>query len=248
MSSTHPDLYLLSPEEGKKQISVEAVRASKESLLKTPQVSSCKVCVIDPVEALNDNAANALLKLLEEPPEGTYFILVADQYSQVLPTIRSRCQTESFGIPEQASNIQFLAEFYELEESVVQALWSKHRGFVGDVIGDIEGRAAMNDFQRLYFGFLVGKVARTDLLKAVNKETVDEFADEIARSLVKTARPRSDEQNNTSLNGLSVEVAIELYGLTQAFKKNLTMNPNLTSALNAFLLESRSCTNGISVG
>lgn len=239
LASTHPDIYLLSPDEGKKQISVEAVRACKENLLKTPHVSACKVCVIDPVEALNDSAANALLKLLEEPPEGTYFVLIADQYSQVLPTIRSRCQTESFGIPEQAQSVRFLAVHYELEESAVSALWAKHRGFVGDVIADIEGRVVANDFERQYFGFLQGKVARADLLKLITKETVYEFADEIARALVKVAGSRVDVSEAMPIR-VRAEVAIELYRSALAFKENLNTNPNLTAAVNAFLLDSRS--------
>jgi DNA polymerase-3 subunit delta' len=51
-----------------------------------------KVVLIHPAEALNVNAANALLKSLEEPPSRTHFLLVAHRWHQLLPTVRSRCE------------------------------------------------------------------------------------------------------------------------------------------------------------
>ena len=53
--------------------------------------------IIDPAEAMTPTAANALLKTLEEPPEGTGFVLVTHQADALLPTIRSRCQRIRFG-------------------------------------------------------------------------------------------------------------------------------------------------------
>ncbi len=51
-----------------------------------------RACLIDPVEKMNISASNALLKMLEEPPENTVFFLICQQYGAVLPTIRSRCR------------------------------------------------------------------------------------------------------------------------------------------------------------
>lgn len=53
--------------------------------------------VVDPIELMTAQAANALLKVLEEPPEGVHFVFITSSLSQVLPTIRSRCQVISFG-------------------------------------------------------------------------------------------------------------------------------------------------------
>jgi DNA polymerase-3 subunit delta' len=58
--------------------------------------------IVDPAEAMRDEAANALLKTLEEPPAGTGFILVATHASALLPTIRSRCQRVRFSaVPDE---------------------------------------------------------------------------------------------------------------------------------------------------
>ncbi|MCP5405865.1 MAG: AAA family ATPase [Pseudomonadaceae bacterium] len=85
-----PDFHVLAPEEGKKSIGIDAAR----DLLATLQRSAdtARVVVIDALEQLTDEAANALLKMLEEPRPNIYFLLVCHQLSATLPTIRSRCR------------------------------------------------------------------------------------------------------------------------------------------------------------
>src|SRR6202000_2507087 len=58
----------------------------------TPAVDGCRVCIVDTVDELNANAANALLKVLEEPPRQSLFLLVSHAPARVLPTIQSRCR------------------------------------------------------------------------------------------------------------------------------------------------------------
>jgi DNA polymerase III subunit delta' len=66
--------------------------------------------VIHPAEAMNVNAANALLKSLEEPPPRTYFLLVAHRPYQLLPTIKSRCQHVALPVPDRKTAAAWLAE------------------------------------------------------------------------------------------------------------------------------------------
>jgi DNA polymerase-3 subunit delta' len=104
---SHPDFRLLEPgtpdragegeEEGperkpRTQISVEQVRALPDFIHMSSHRRGAKVVLIHPADALNVNAANALLKSLEEPPPQTYFLLVAHRWHQLLPTVRSRCE------------------------------------------------------------------------------------------------------------------------------------------------------------
>jgi DNA polymerase-3 subunit delta' len=86
----HPDLRWLSPEGA--VIKVDAVREVVEFAHGTPQAGPRKVAVIADAHALNRNAANALLKTLEEPPTGTHLLLLSSHPGRLLPTIRSRCQ------------------------------------------------------------------------------------------------------------------------------------------------------------
>lgn len=91
-SGFFPDLHLLEPEDEGKAIKVDQVREMNSLVQKSSQQGGYKVVLIWPAEALNINAANALLKTLEEPEPRTLFLLVSDQPSGLPATLRSRCQ------------------------------------------------------------------------------------------------------------------------------------------------------------
>jgi len=90
----HPDLRWLQPDGS--AIRVDAVRELEAFAYGTPQAGPRKVAVIEDAHFLNINAANALLKTLEEPPAGTHLILTSCHPRRLIPTIRSRCQTLQF--------------------------------------------------------------------------------------------------------------------------------------------------------
>jgi len=97
--SQHPDYFELSPQEGKKNISVDQVRDLIQRLSQTPHQNGYKIAVIYPAETMNIAASNALLKTLEEPYGKTLLILCTHQESRLLPTISSRCQRIKLKIP-----------------------------------------------------------------------------------------------------------------------------------------------------
>jgi DNA polymerase III subunit delta' len=80
----------------KRSIPIDEIRAMQRRLTTRPTLGSRRVVIIDPADDLEKNAANALLKSLEEPPVGTYFLLVAHRVGRLLPTIRSRCRVLRF--------------------------------------------------------------------------------------------------------------------------------------------------------
>ena len=89
----HPDLLILQPEETGKSLGIEAVRQAIKALTLGTNISSRRVVWFPEAAALTSEAANSLLKSIEEPPEGTLFILEARSEEDVLPTILSRCQS-----------------------------------------------------------------------------------------------------------------------------------------------------------
>ena len=97
-AGSHPDLRLLErlpKEKGEglaRNITVKQVRALGEFLNLTPALSEWRAVVIDSVDDLEREGANALLKMLEEPPPNTVFFLVSHAPGRLLPTIRSRCR------------------------------------------------------------------------------------------------------------------------------------------------------------
>ncbi|MBX7457375.1 AAA family ATPase [Qipengyuania sp. 1NDH17] len=108
----HPDILTLTygpknKDEAKKRddgkpyelargIKVDQVRDIQRRLNTRPTMGDKRVVIIDPADDMEVSASNALLKSLEEPPQGTYFLLVAHSPARLLPTIRSRCRTVRF--------------------------------------------------------------------------------------------------------------------------------------------------------
>ncbi len=98
-SGAHPDLTWVAPS-GAHEILVSDVEGPVISAAsKTPFESSCRVFVIERVDELGEEAANRMLKTLEEPASFVHLILLTDKLVEVLPTIRSRCQLVRFEAP-----------------------------------------------------------------------------------------------------------------------------------------------------
>ena len=106
----HPDFTRIGLVEESKQIRIEQARELSAHLALASHQGGYKVALIDPADALNWNAANALLKTLEEPPSRTVLILVAQQPSRLPATILSRCQRVRIRVPERAPTVQWLTE------------------------------------------------------------------------------------------------------------------------------------------
>ena len=99
-AGTHPDFYVVSPEEKSKVIKIDQVRSLCDVMSRKSQLGGYRIAILYPAESMNTNAANALLKTLEEPGEGTVIILVSSQPSYLPATVRSRCQKIEFHLPE----------------------------------------------------------------------------------------------------------------------------------------------------
>jgi len=102
---THPDLMVLERigEDGKvrKVIPVDEARQLPEFFSKSPAQAPYRVAIVDAADDLNVNAANAILKTLEEPPPRGVLLLVSHAPGRLLPTIRSRCRTLAFRTPDE---------------------------------------------------------------------------------------------------------------------------------------------------
>lgn len=121
----HPEVLLLEPEEAGKDIVVDAVREANEFLALSGS-GDLRALVIRPADALNINAANALLKTLEEPPAGAVLILEASRPARLPATIRSRCQMVDIPNPPadalQAWLSAFAADAATVEEATAASL------------------------------------------------------------------------------------------------------------------------------
>jgi DNA polymerase-3 subunit delta' len=112
-AGTHPDLVSLSfglRKDGvqRSEIVVDQIRELSARLAMSSQFGGWQIACIDPADAMNAAAANALLKTLEEPSAQTMLILLADAPWRMPQTIRSRCQRIEFHLPAQAEALAWL--------------------------------------------------------------------------------------------------------------------------------------------
>lgn len=108
-AGSHPDHIEIKPEEAGKQIKIEQIRQLIDKQQLTPTVSSWKTVVISPAYAMNVNANNSLLKLLEEPQENTLIILVTSKPEKTPITVKSRCQNLHMATPEDNVAMDWIA-------------------------------------------------------------------------------------------------------------------------------------------
>jgi len=92
----HPDILCIKPLKGKKIISISQIREMGLTISSKPNEAKFRMVIILNADLMNTQAQNALLKMLEEPPEKTFFILIANKISLLLPTIISRCRKIRF--------------------------------------------------------------------------------------------------------------------------------------------------------
>jgi len=107
-SNQHPDVTLLSREEDSQYIKIEPVRELITDLTLTAHGRGYKVAIFWPADALYPNAAQSLLKTLEEPPKRTLLLLVTSQPSRLLPTVRSRCSRLRLAGPSREEAADYL--------------------------------------------------------------------------------------------------------------------------------------------
>lgn len=101
IQNTHPDVLYITQEKPTSSIKIDQIRSLQSHIYQTPLCATHRVIVIYPAHELNRAAANALLKILEEPPKHAIFILLAEHLNTLPATIMSRCQR--YYVPDDAS-------------------------------------------------------------------------------------------------------------------------------------------------
>ncbi|MBE6727606.1 MAG: hypothetical protein E7562_03045 [Ruminococcaceae bacterium] len=118
-AGTHPDYELVAPQDGKKSLSVDAVRDIRAKAFIKPHISSKRVFVFERCDSMDERAQNALLKVLEEPPRGVIFILLTLSRTTLLDTIISRCTVLTLSAPTKSQALEVLKQKCSLDTSVL---------------------------------------------------------------------------------------------------------------------------------
>lgn len=158
---SHPDLRVIDPERDTEigdveeakpaekkaggPIKVEAIRELADFVNLSSHQSGLRIVLIHPAEAMNVQAANALLKTLEEPTPGTLFLLVAHQLQHLLPTIRSRCQKVALPSPSREQAAEWLAG-QGIPDAPLYLAQAGYAPLAAAHLADEEGQARRRDF------------------------------------------------------------------------------------------------------
>ena len=131
----HPDMHVM----GAGGYAIDRVRAIAHDAALLPTEGRCLVFILGDIETILPRAANALLKLLEEPPQNVFFMLTAPSRSMLLPTVASRAVAITLLPPSVAGCAEVLAErFPDRSLAALSALAERHGGNVGRAIDEID--------------------------------------------------------------------------------------------------------------
>ena len=146
LGGIHPDINYIRQDTPGGAIKIEQIRELQLHIYQTPQRGSRRFIVIEAADKMNTGAANALLKVLEEPPLHTTFILIAEQMDGMPATILSRCQKYVFPTPELSADIRqvdyfMLGQFYA-QESPRAELVKSSSSIISALCDLIEGKSS----------------------------------------------------------------------------------------------------------
>lgn len=134
-ATQHPDMIVVAPVDARKAITISQVRQIIAQTGARPHEAAFRMVLITDADRMNSQAQNGLLKELEEPPENTFFILMARNRSELLPTIISRCRTLRFPPLSGPALAAHLCEQYHID-----AQWA---GIAAATAGTDQNLAAM---------------------------------------------------------------------------------------------------------
>ena len=172
LAGEHPDFVFLPPSGS--YIRIDQIRAVKEFVFKKPALSEKKVVVIDSADSMTKESANALLKVLEEPPLDTHFILTTSSKEAILPTILSRTHSLEFSPLEEDT-------FYQILGTQDKDLYIRSLGSVTAARRLVEHKEVLSIAEDILGGDVrrfTAAVARVDSLDTEEKELLIYYLEE----------------------------------------------------------------------
>ncbi|MFH1227851.1 MAG: DNA polymerase III subunit delta' [Planctomycetota bacterium] len=130
----HPNLHIIDVPEGKQTIPIDAIRQAEDEIALKPFVPGRRIFIFNDADRMDEDAANALLKSLEEPPQDCIFILVTAHPESILPTVISRCQTVLFYPISRERLEKFFADNLKISKTEARLLTYLSDGSIGNGI------------------------------------------------------------------------------------------------------------------
>ena len=218
----NPDILLIERDEAKRDITVDLIRKITDFTNLTSAFSSKRVIIIDAIDEMNKNSSNALLKILEEPNENIFFLLINHNSNKAIPTIKSRCRIIKIKPPKFED---FVSALKSLESSIgieeIKDLFVISSGSIGlalefykykglEIYSEFEA-IVTNDNEIKIIDFL-GKISDKNLSWIVPEQVINLYLITKTKELVR---------NNSNLNSI--------FAITDQINKLLLEVKNLNS-------------------
>lgn len=228
-AGSHPDFTVVEPEKDRKTISVKAVREVVAAAAIMPQTAQRHVFLIDCAESMTPEAQNALLKVLEEPPEPVMFILTCNSKAELLTTVVSRCTVFTLCPVEINTAAEYIASRVKKEPEEIMNACKTAGGNIGAALAILKSKSASAAEERANeFTEIMQNGSQYDMLKLLlpleksRPKTLD-FYNALEIKLVSLVR--------SSRSKTLVGRYERLYGVVTEHKSFLKSNANLSLLL-----------------
>ena len=225
-SKNHPDISIIAPEDDKKSIVISQIRALRQEAFVKPHKTLKKVFIIDKADTMNSASQNALLKVLEEPPEAVMFVLIAENKAAFLETIISRCVVLNLTAPEFSKATEYLSEKTKYSEEEIGDALEKSQNNIGRALTLLKGKGSTKaELSAVEFLDFLYKNDQYNMLLTLNafakkRVEVDVFLKALKNEVTK--RIKNDPKSQFAKPLLAFYN--EIHGFEQALFTNINLN------------------------
>ncbi|MBR6573014.1 MAG: DNA polymerase III subunit delta' [Clostridia bacterium] len=188
---SHPDIEVVSVKDDKKTITVDQIRELKNTVYLSSHTADCRVFIIEKADTMNLNASNSLLKVLEEPPAKTYFILLTESKSSLLETIQSRCTLLSLFTPDKEEALKYIKDSSKFDEKDIINALELNKNNIGKALEFLNGAKLSKGVTvaERYFSLIqqniVLEALKTTVSLESNRLATNDFVKELKEILAK---------------------------------------------------------------
>jgi DNA polymerase-3 subunit delta' len=230
-SGNHPDISVIAPEDGKKNIAVAQIRALRDEAYFKPHMAKYRVFVIDSAHTMNEQSQNALLKVLEEPPANVMFILIAENASALLETIISRCVCLTLGTVEKQTAAEYIKTVANFSEADIDLALDDAQNNIGKALMLLEGKTdsqmltAASEFLSAFLAHDVFMMLKSTVTAEKSRVEADAF--------FKNLKYITASRLSKNPTGFEAKHLVKLYGKLCEFEESLALNINLSLLMSA---------------
>lgn len=223
----HPDIIFVKREKDKKELGVKVIREVRSDAFIIPHEADRKVFIIEEAERMNASAQNALLKILEEPPERVLFILLCSSASAMLPTVLSRCVKLSLSPVETEEAVSFVASAASCDEQKAEEALKNARGNIGRALS-IVGKGEKNNAKEAASAFIDMLFEKNEyaMLKTLSPFEKDRAATDLFFSELKAEI--CERVKALPKNGRRARALCGLFADIDGFGESAKLNANLS--------------------